>query len=740
MRLERLPGMGFHELASRGRQEVSKWLERLGVAGDPDEDARRGRLLSCTGEIPSRHAGDELERALGRSLQRFNLEAPGRFFDGAANAAETRQLLHRSAPRTLSQLLAAAEPIGRKRFDLLGYRDLFFGDPIDWHLDPVSGRRTRFAHWSRLDLLDSETMGDPKVIWELNRHQWLVTLGQAYRLTGDEEYAVTFASSVRGWMAANPVGWGINWASSLEVALRLISWCWALHLFRGARALTPDLFAEMRAGIGSHATHIERYLSRYTSPNTHLTGEALGLFYAGTQFPELSGAEGWTSTGERILVEQVALQVLDDGVYFEQSTCYQRYTVEIYMHFLILASRCGRPVPEEVAARIRKAIDFLLALALPGGRVPSVGDGDGGWLLPLHRRDPDDMRATFSTAAALFRRPDYAWAAGGLAPETQWLLGTSGAAAFRALAPAPPEDSSHGLFGTGGYVVMRSGWEPGDHQIIFDVGPLGPPAAAGHAHADLLSVQCAMFGEPCVVDSGTFLYATDRSWRDAFRGTAAHSTVMVDGAGQAEPDGPFAWHDTPGARLRRHASDDSLGYADAEHRAYCRLPDPVVHRRRVLFLKPRLLIIVDDLEGDGHHRIDARFQFAPLRVEQRDGWVRALRPRGRGLMMRSFANVDLTTQIVEGSEAPPQGWVSPHYGQRRPAPVMIVTAETRLPLRIITLLLPAAGEPVAAPEVSLLDGDARRPSGVVLDGGRDTLRFEDDAVVVNGRRFPEPVA
>jgi hypothetical protein len=579
-------------------------------------------------------------------------------------------------------------------------------------------------------------MGDPKVIWELNRHQWLVTLGQAYRLTGDETYAETFASSVQEWMSANPVGWGINWASSLEVALRLISWCWALHLFHGARALTPDLFSRMRAGIHSHATHIERYLSHYTSPNTHLTGEALGLFYAGTQFPDLSEAERWMGMGERILAEQVTLQVLDDGVYFEQSTCYQRYTVEIYMHFLILASRCGRRVPQEVPARIRKAIDFLLAVARPGGTAPGVGDSDGGWLLPLHRREPNDMRGIFSTAAALFERPEYAWAAGGLAPETQWLLGPVGAATFRAIAPAPPHASAHELFRTGGYVVMRSGWEPRDHQVIFDVGPLGPPDAAGHAHADLLSVQCALFGEPCVVDSGTFMYAANRPWRDMFRGTAAHSTVTVDGAGQALPAGPFAWQATPGARLRRHASDDSIAYADAEHSAYGRLPDPVVHRRRLFFLKPRILIIVDDLEGNAVHRIDARFQFAPLRVEQQDGWVRAVGSRGGGLLIRSFANVGLTTRIVEGSEVPPQGWVSPDYGQRRAAPVMIVTAEERLPLRIITLLIPAAGEPVVAPRVSLLDADARRPSGLVLDGGRDTLRFEEDGVVVNGRRFP----
>ena len=729
MRLERLSRMGLHELASRGRQEATKWLERLGVPIVTENRARRARRQAIAGPSRWRLPGVNTDAAPRRALQRFSEQAPDRFFAGAT-AVATR---HRPDG---SPLLAAAESIARKRFDLLGYRGLFFGDPIDWCRDPVSGRRTRFAHWSRIDLLNTEVTGDPKVIWELNRHQWLVTLGQAYRLSGDERHAGMFASAVREWMAANPVGWGINWASSLEVALRLISWCWALHLFRGSHALTPDLFAEMRAGIRSHAAHVEYYLSHYTSPNTHLTGEALGLFYAGTQFPELPEAERWTSTGERILVEQVARQVLQDGVYFEQSTCYQRYTIEIYLHFLILASRCGRHVPEAVPARVRKALDFLLALSLPGGTVPSVGDGDGGQILPLHRRDPNDVRGMFSTAAALFGRSEYAWAAGELAPETQWLLGPAGEVAFRAVAPAPPKASSHELFGTGGYIVMRSGWEPHDHQIIFDVGPLGPPAAAGHAHADLLSVQCAVYGVPCVVDPGTFRYAADPSWRDMFRGTAAHSTVTVDGLGQAMPAGPFAWRATPRARLRRFASDESLAYADAEHDGYCRLADPVVHRRRVLFLKPRFFVIVDDLEGKAEHRIDSRFQFAPLRVEQWNGWVRAAGPGGLGLLIRSFAKADLTTQIVEGCEVPAQGWVSPDYGRRQPAPVMIVTAEARLPLRIITLLAPTAGEPGPPPEVSLLDREARRPAGLVLDGGRDTLKFEEDGVVINDRCFP----
>jgi uncharacterized heparinase superfamily protein len=84
---------------------------------------------------------------------------------------------------------------------------------------------------------------------------------------------------------------------------------------------------------------------------------------------------------------------------------------------------------------------------------------------------------------------------------------------------------------------MRSGWDRRAHQLIFDVGALGCPVSSGHGHADLLSIQCAVFGEPYLVDPGTFVYTADRGWRDFFRGTGAHSTVRVDGLDQARGRG-----------------------------------------------------------------------------------------------------------------------------------------------------------------------------------------------------------
>jgi hypothetical protein len=704
--------MGLSELACRSRQAASKHLERVAGVGS------RNHHVDTAGDI---------------LLDRFRRTALNRFFDGAAGA-ETPKLLRDEMPAACDEVIASAEAVSQGVFDLLGYRGLSFGDPVDWHLDPISRRRAPRLHWSRLDPLDSDVVGDCKVIWELNRHQWLVRLGQAYVVTEDERYARVFAGYIRDWIRANPRGIGINWTSSLEIALRLISWCWALALFRKSDALTPELFLEVLQELSAHASHVERYLSHYSSPNTHLTGEALALFYAGAVFPELRAAGRWRELGARILVEQSVRQILPDGVYFEQTTCYQRYTAEIYLHFLILAAKHGIAVPTVVQERVQRLLDVLLALRRPDGSMPQIGDADGGWLLPLATRSPDELRPIFSTAAALFRDASYAWAAGGLQPETVWLLGPASVRTFEGPVSAPSGMPGSRLLAEGGYAVMRSGWERDAHHVIVDVGPLGCPVSGGHGHADLLSIQCAAFGEPYLVDPGTYSYRTDAGWRDFFRSTAAHSTVMIDGMGHAAPGGPFAWQTRPQGRVRRWLSTDTFDLVDADHDAYCGLPDPVVHRRRVLFVKPRYWVVVDDIEGTAEHRVELRFQFAPVEVTLEPApWVRAGGRGGHALLLRAFATVPLKVEVLEGEPAPIQGWVSPDYGQRRPAPVLIHSLVTRLPLRVLTLLYPMEDPLAAPPAVSLVTDEGSAPMGLVFDEARECVRFSDRDVVVEQR-------
>jgi len=706
MRLQRLFDMSAAELAFRGRQEVFKAVERLSVPGPRrpalprfDRSAMDATMRSlCSGP------GREGFRDMGRGFQkRLQARMSERFFPGLRDDQALREFRRRyledfadDARRIVDQ----ADAVCALRFDVLGYGRLSFGRPVNWHLDPVSGRESPRVHWSRIDPLDTGQVGDNKVVWELNRHQWMLDLGQAYRLTDDQKYAECFTALLSQWLERNPYARGINWSSALEVGMRLISWCWALALFRDSPALTPERFQALMAGLQRHAGFVERYLSRYYSPNTHLTVEALALYYAGTLLPELRGAERWRAVGREVLLEQLPIQVSPAGIYFEQSTRYQYYTAEIYLHFAILAGRNDDPLPDSVNERLRAMLGFLLQLRRPDGTLPQIGDTDGGWLCPLVRRAAGDYRGLFSTAALFLEDPHLAWAAGSLTPEPLCLLGAAAGTAWPDLEKASTPPPERELHDAGDYVIMRDGWSPNGHQLIFHTGPLGCPISAGHGHADLLSVQCSAFGENYLVDPGTGCYRADAPARGYFRGTSAHSAVRVDGLDQAETAGPFSWSGRPVVRRLDVRDEPGRLFAAAEHDAYARLASPVIHRRRVWFLDERAWLVVDDLLGDDRHRVDLGFQFAPLPlVEAADGWFRA-RGKASALLVKSFSDVEVHAACHEGAHEPLRGWYSPNYGQQEPAPALSIGAAGALPLRLATLLIPSRDRDAPPPSVT----------------------------------------
>ncbi len=723
-RLRRLHRMDAAEIACRARQGASRLIDRA-VAGSGAVPAL-GRVLA-TGAPPS-------VRELRAARDGFAAHAADRFFPGARDAA-IGPLLRQRFPDAVAGTCDGAEAICAGWIDLLGYERLRLDRPAEWHRDVVSGVDAPLVHWTRLDPLDSGAVGDSKVTWELSRHQWLVTLAQAHVLTGDPRFRSEIRGRLQDWVRANPYGAGINWTSSLEAAYRLISWCWVLALLpplqRDEDGAPSRLLDELLPLIWMHAHHVERYLSEYFSPNTHLTGEALGLFYAGVLFPEFADAARWRDRGFRILVRQGEQQIAGDGVYFEQSLHYQRYTIEIYLQFLILARRNGISVPQALADRVERLVECLLHLEQGGGRLPAIGDTDGGTVLPLQRRAPDDARGVCAVAAVHFGRGDFAWMARGAAPEIAWLFGRPGLEAWDALPAAPPAGPASTVFREGGYVVLRDGWHDGSHRMILDVGPLGCPVSGAHGHADLLSVVCSASGEDYLVDPGTFCYTASPEWRDHFRGTAAHNTLTIDGEDQARPAGPFAWETRPAATLHVWRSTVEYDFADASHAAYARPGRPLHHRRRVLFVKPLGWIVVDDVVGGTPHRLTLRFQFSPRRVTLHDGMALADGRDGRGLWLLPVAAQPMRAELQTGSVDPPAGWISRHYGERQPAPAIAYELAPRPPVRLATVLLPVTRSDASRPpEARPLRGEDGGLAGVHVPALDATLRFHGDGMTV----------
>jgi hypothetical protein len=702
--IRKLKGRGLDELRERGAQKAAALAERRGwsaLARLPG-DAEFFRLLDP--DAPADAAS---------LLSDFRARTATRFFASFDDLDATAEALRRRWPEESAGLVSRADRAAAGRFDLLGHRDLDFGRPVDWHLNPLSGRREPLAHWSTIVEVGPGAAGDKKVVWELNRHQHFVTLGVAYRLTKEERYAEAFAEQLTSWAAANPPKLGVNWISSLELAFRAVSWLWALALFRDSARLTPELFLLAQKLLYVHARHIETYLSTYCSPNTHLTGEALGLYYLGLLMPRFARAARWREEGERILVAELERQVRPDGVYFEQASYYQRYTADFYTHLYALAARKGDGrVLERLRPALTALLDHLMFLTKPDGTTPLFGDDDGGKLLFFDQRPAADFRPALSNGAALFGRRDYKFVAAAPAAETLWLLGPAALRALEELEAAPPAQTSR-AFTDGGYYVMRDGWRADSDYLLVDCGPHGT-LNCGHAHADALSFELAAAGRTLLVDPGTYTYTGSQELRDRFRSAAAHNTLTVDGESSSVPAGFFQWsHIAKCSPLawRTHPRGDFFAGA---HDGYARLADPVRHERRVLFVKGAYWVLGDRVESEGAHRYELNFHFAadaaPSLAKDEDGveFVREEDANGAGLDLYVFG--------AGGRWRREEGWVSSCYGERRPAPVFVYAAEAAGAQEFVTLLVPRrAGQPPARVRA------ARGGYEIAHAGGRDRV-------------------
>jgi len=479
------------------------------------------------------------------------------------------------------EVVRLADEVLAHRISLFG-RSVEFGPQIRWRRDVEHGTESGLAYFRRIPYLDFSAVGDHKWIWELNRHQHLVLLAQAWRLTGRKEFVAEIDSQIASWIAANPFKRGINWTSALEVAFRALSWIWVWHLAGDALG-KPDVFLQ---ALYQHGHHLERNFSYFFSPNTHLLGEAVALHALGSLFPEFPRARQWEEKGAAAVDTELAHQVHPDGSHFEQSSYYHLYALDMFLFHRILR---GNDASAAYDARLSAMAKYLQALASGEHPFPLFGDDDGGRLFHPYGDRGFFARATLATCSVILHREDLLQAPEDLQAQAAWWTGVTSApqAADRVRLPSR-------LYPDAGMAIMRQG----SAVVMVDAGGFGA-GRAGHSHADSLSMVVFDGSAEILIDPGTYTYVSDPAWRDRFRGTAAHNTVLVDDSSQAIADGPFTWTALPQVRVR--AWDQERHFLDAE----CRYRG-LLHRRRILW-KEGIVWIVDVVEGEGTHRVAQRW-------------------------------------------------------------------------------------------------------------------------------------
>jgi len=682
----RLRAMTPAELCSRGRQKAAAlYAERFGRSESRVQFASRTGLK---------------QKELYERLQRDS------YFPWEGEETGTiRRRLRAVDPAYTAALLKKADRICKHQIELLD-REFDFGPKIDWHVDVLCATRIPCIPSHALDIWHSGMISEVRYIWELNRHGHLLALGQAYRLSRDERYAMKILDHWSDWLDRNPPGVGVNWTSALEAALRLINWTWTLRLIKSSAQLNAGVLIDLCRSVEQHGRFIRSHLSRGSAANNHLIGEALGLVYAGVYHPRLPDAAKWRRTGFDLLWREFPRQVYPDGGPAEQSTGYARYLLDYGLLAVLAADHASETLPGRVRDRIVRLARFLAALRDGSGSTPDIGDDDGGRVLGIECDSvrADDVRLT--CAAAVLGAPGITAEGSARPAGAFWIAGPAGiggtagldsscsdppaghaAAAGKILergvtAATSDRESSRAnsspllRFPDTGLFVLRRASE----VLVFDCGPLGFGRLAAHGHADALGFTLNWDGQPVLIDSGTFRYLGAGPWRHYFRGTSAHNTLTVDGRDQAESLSPFQWGRRGATELIRAQGDGDAVTLVARHKFYFR--SGLVHQRTLKSERSGTWSVVDRVTGPGMHDIDLYFHFAPCTVSRDSAMIWRFHFPDWSLRQTLRGPDPLTVRLVEGAEEPKQGWSSPRFGVRRPNPVLCLSLTQDLPIEI----------------------------------------------------------
>jgi len=603
-------------------------------------------------------------------------ESSARFFFESEAQSRYRDSILSVQGKAHFALLAEVDKIKKGALNYFEHQEVSIGFPPKWNLNPLNGcEAPANSHWT--DIPDFSDIGDIKLIWEPSRFNVAYKLVRAYWCTGNETYPYIFWELANSWRDANSPQRGPNWKCGQEAAFRIMAWVFAFYGLANSPHSAPEQMATLAAMIAAHAQRIERNIAYARSQkNNHAISEGVGLWTVGVLFPEFKAAKNWRKLGRRVIEEEAQRQIYDDGSYIQHSMNYHRLMLHDYLWAVRLGQINGCAFPTELLDRLRLAAEFLYqVMDLKTGRAPNYGSNDGALILPLNGCDYLDYRPVVQAMSYLLNR-ERRFDTGPWDEDLIWLFGIE---ALNTSSKKIEQRSTNAH--AGGYYTLRGSQSWG---MIHCHSYRDRPCHAGMLHFDLWYK-----GVNLLRDAGTFQYYCEPPWEHYFKSTAAHNTVEVDGKDQMEKGFRFLWYNWTKSNLRYSEQLPQLDgdYWEGDHYGYCHGKGNVIHRRAVIRLGDRW-IIIDDILGDAEHDVTLRWHLADV------GWATvtpgtfSARNVSAHLSINIFPQVEISIELLYGQESPePEGWESLYYGERQPIPVIKCSVlSSVLPLRFVTTL------------------------------------------------------
>ncbi|WP_214630820.1 alginate lyase family protein [Paenibacillus agaridevorans] len=541
----------------------------------------------------------------------------------------------------------------------------------------------------------------------LTRFGYLKHLSRAYALTGNEAYPRCFNDMMKDFLIDNPMPKDGTFRSEhctwdpLSVGVRLFVLPEPFMAMFGSPSFEPEVKMMMIKSFHQHGVYTRNY---HASHGNHVCMQLRGLITLSLLLPELKDSRDWLAYGMKELPGYIRQNVYEDGVQFEASPNYHHIVMRDLYELVALLQKLGIPATE-YDRTLEAMFDVLMHLMTPDGQLPRFGDTDV--------QSSHDLRAVMSLGAYLFNRPDYKYLGYEELPlSLLWRVGPGAPGSYAKLEARAPEATA-ACFPIGGYLTSRQDW---GGEALYMAARAGV-GVAGHAHADTLSVIALAGGRELLVDSGIGLFEWNKE-RKYVISTRAHNTVVVDGGDQHVRSAHWNTPQTAPCRIWDFRSTERYDYWFASHYGYTRYDDPVIHSRKVLFVKNRYWLIVDLLEARELHTYEQYFHLPPGAATADFGRGRVWTDREDG------GNVLLAYPELASAQLSLESGLYFIHGEYHDKPVVKRTMQATGRAVMETVVLPCCGSATPKLELSRISAVS---DGAELDRLDATaLRIEGD--------------
>jgi len=524
----------------------------------------------------------------------------------------------------------------RGQWQLFGWRSADVGSPPCWHRDASTGVVISPDELSwKMNHRKLSDDADARTIWEINR--WSQMTRVAMHAWVDKDLAAIDVAQgwIDDWCDRNPPGYGVNWVSSLEVALRLVNFTWfdALVTATGNETIIARQRHLTRRVLPAHALWVRRYLSVGSSANNHRLGELSGLIHAVRRWPTLERYVGTANDLWDMLAECIMTQFAEDGGNKEQALHYHLFSFELAWH----ARRLMVVHRADVTDRLRAAAEYFVRMLHPA-EAWDFGDSDEGEVIP--------MTANRATASSEWQN----WLAGmNDKSSLGFWLGTS---PLRGLSFDEPWWTAPQ---SGMAVGESAGW-----LIRVDGSPLGFGKLAAHGHCDAMHVSLWDGMTAVVIDPGTGgYYGLDERRAELTSWEAHNGPIPLEGFTSPKRIGTFLWtshHPKPVLKVV-DARTTEVGLKHQGHQL-----------KRTIHCRDDGLIRISD-EEIAKKEIIVRWCLAPeCKVQQQDE-NRWLISRNAQRWTLTLAGEGVVSSTLENSSA------SRRYGEMEPTHRIVVRGQ-----------------------------------------------------------------